>query len=197
MGSSPKLRSSVAGSAPLRSTRLAKPVAWLYGLGAEIEFDAQRPVEPHALECAVQRRRIEFAEAEAIGPARPGENDLQPVGAVGEIVERLLVRRGRVGMVEARKRAPGAAFPAQRARTVAAGIERLKRNRVGGSRDEPVERPALQRGLGGLAPIGLAECRERARKLRHADPLSQMNCDSPGIAAEISPRTSSPAVSRA
>ncbi len=167
------------------------------GFGAEIEFETERAVETHAFEGAVQGRRIAFAEAEAVGAAGSGEHDLQPVGAVGEVVERLFVRRGRVGMVEAGERAPGAALAAHRARTLAAAIERLQCDRVGGSRNEPVEGAAFERGLGRLAPIGLAVCGERARELRHAGLRAQMNCDRPGIAAEISPRTSSPAVSRA
>ena len=59
----------------------------------------------------MQRGRIPFGKAVAIGAGGAGENDLQAVGAVGEILQRRFIGVAGVGMIEAGERAPRPAAP--------------------------------------------------------------------------------------
>ena len=97
-----------------------------FAVGPEIELEALRSGELHALEgFPCKSRRIGLGETEAIGARSAGEDDLQTVGAVGEVVERQVVGGGGIGMVEASENLPGAGAT-QRARPFAAWIERLQ-----------------------------------------------------------------------
>ena len=167
------------------------------GLRPEVEFEARAFVETDPVECAMQRGGIPFAQAIAVRSGGAGEDDLQPVRAVPEILERLRVRVPGLGVIHARQHGPGSRRAARRAGALAPPVQRLESDPVRSLGDEPVQRAALQRSLHRRAPIGFGKDRERARKSFQPALQTQMNCERPGIAAEISPTTSSPAASRA
>ena len=169
----------------------------ILGRRTEIEFDRRAGVEAHAVEQRVERSGVRAGEAVAVSAAGAGERQVQPVGAVGEIVERLSVGARGVGMVDARQHAPAAAL-ARGARTGAAGVERLDGEGIVAARNQLFEGAPFQRALDELQPLTFADRRKIPRQVRHIRPdRDQMNCDSPGMAADISPTTSSPASSRA
>ena len=78
-------------------------------VGPKIEFEIGAAIETDAIESPVKRSGIEPSEAKTIGADRAGGHDLQPVRAVGEIVERLGVGLAGLGMIEARDDPPGTA----------------------------------------------------------------------------------------
>ena len=174
-----------------------KPPRLRLGVSAEVQLQRDAFVEPHALEGAMQRGGVPFGEAEAIGARGAGEHDLQSVGAVGEVLERLRVGVAGLGVIDAGEDAPRPAASARRARPRAAPVKRGERDAVRGFRVQRLERSALERRLRGLAPIRLAVAREGAGKVQQSALRRQMNCARPGIAADISPTTSSPAALRA
>ncbi len=164
-------------------------------VAAEIEFDAQPRVEAHAFEGRVQGRRIGLLQAISVGADRSGEDDLQPVRSAHEILMGLGVGLARVGMVEPRDDAPRSAWT-ERARTLRRRIERLDPDSVGAPEGQGLEARPLQGGFGGPAPVRFAPgWKNRQLRAQRRDP--QMNCDRPGIEAEISPTVWSPATSRA
>ena len=128
----------------------------------EVEFETLAGVEADALEGRVQGRGIGFLQSEAVGPDCAGENDREAVGAPREIVERLGIGLARVGMIEPGHHPPRSRR-ARRLRPVRSRIQRLDANSVRRPRREAVEALALQRRLGGPAPIGFAPGRKDAR----------------------------------
>ena len=170
----------------------------ILGSRTEIEFEPGAVVEPDAVERAMQGRRIPFAQTMTVGAGSAGEDDLQPIGPAGEILARLGIRVAGFGMIHARQHGPGAGADARRpGGRSASSVERLQRDPVRGFRDERVQRSALQRSLSRPEPFGLGKEREPAGKSFQPVLRTQMNCERPGIAAEISPITSSPAAVRA
>src|ERR1700733_6310498 len=93
-----------------------------------------------------------IGEAIAIGAAGAGENDREPVGAVGQIVERLGVGEGGVGVVDARQYAP-VAGRGRGARSDAALVNRLNGDGIVAARDQLFEGAALEHAIYALAPL--------------------------------------------
>src|SRR5271163_579078 len=73
------------------------------GLRPEVQFETRAFVETDPVECAMQRSGIPFAQAIAVRSGGAGEDDLQPVRAVGEVLERLRVRVPGLGVIHARQ----------------------------------------------------------------------------------------------
>ena len=72
-------------------------------------FAYKARIEINALESLMERSGIELPEAKTISPKRAGEDDLQAVRSIGEVVERLGVGPASVRMIDPRDNPPGAA----------------------------------------------------------------------------------------
>ena len=123
-------------------------------LRAGVQFDRDAGIDENALEHLFDRFRRGF-EAEAARAIGAFEDQRQAGGAVFEVVQRLRVGLGGVGMVDALHDLPRRAIgPAgDRRGILGAGIERLNLDAVIGLADEFLERRALQHAIDQLSPV--------------------------------------------
>ena len=140
----------------------AKTKRLVGAVGPKIEFETRPRVERRPVEGLVKRGRIEPSQSETVGAERAGEHDLQTVGAVGEVVERLGVGLVGVRMIEPRDDAPGTRG-SKRSRPVRRPVNRFDPDAVGGLGHERFEARALKRRLGRFAPVGFGEGGKEAR----------------------------------
>ena len=125
------------------------------GLRAEIEIERDAGVEMDA----VERARDGLSgcrKTVAVAADRPGKDQGEAGRAILEIVQRLGIGRGRIGMIEALHDPPGGARRAadNGPRVGLAAVERLDGEPVIGLGDELlVERRALEHALHQLAPL--------------------------------------------
>ena len=132
----------------------------------DIEVDGDAGVEHDVLEQAFHGRGRRV-QAIAIGVQRPRENQRQAVGAVHQVVERLLVGFRRIGVVDPLHQRPGGARRAARDRRCPHGarVERLDPDAVIGLGHQLLlERGAFERGIDKFAPFRLAGRRKFSRK---------------------------------
>jgi hypothetical protein len=129
-----------------------------FGMGRQVEHQRQAGVEMHR----VQRRGEGGGafQTEAIGADRPGEGEMQAIGAVFEIGQSGSVSRLGLGMIYAGGHRPfifgaeGAGFSG------GAGVKRLDVETVVSSGDQLLRGPALEGRLNALAPIFLGRGRK-------------------------------------
>src|SRR5262249_9786719 len=139
----------------------AKTKRLISAVGTKIEFEIAPSIETQSIESPVERGRIEAPKAEAVGAKRAGEDDLQTVRSIGEIVERLGVCFASVGMIEARDDPP---------RTDGSNCSGAFRRRIDGFDAKAIRRLphelfeacAFERGFSGFAPIGPSMARKKA-----------------------------------
>ncbi len=77
-----------------------EPKRLIGAVGPKIEFEIRARIETHAIEGLVQRGGVEASKAKTIGAERARGHDLQAVGAIGQVVERLRVGLVGMGMIE-------------------------------------------------------------------------------------------------
>ena len=121
---------------------------------AQVQVDRDR-VERDAVERLLKRigRR---RQSVAVGIERAGKDEGESACAVLEIVQRLLVCRRGVRMIDPLHHRPGLAGRAasDRSRAGGAGVQGLDRDAVVGLRDQPVEGPVPERLLDQADPVG-------------------------------------------
>ena len=131
-----------------------KMIADVAALRADLKFDGDVGFEMDAVERPRQRlpgRR----QAEPICGIAAGKHQRQPAGAAREILQRLLVRDGRVGVID-----PLHDLPRRRQRAadhrralLCARIDRVDGQSVGGLADQLFERSALEHPIDELTPV--------------------------------------------
>ena len=131
-----------------------------------LDHDGNAVIETHFVEDMRQSGVAVVVERRAVSPLRPGENEVQTVGAAFEILERLGVGGFRIGDVDAGEDGPAAGIDAQRAWAgrLGAPIERIDRRAVVGLGDELVESSALQGAFDGFAPLVFAGLGKTSRQ---------------------------------
>ncbi len=138
----------------------------------KIEFETGPRIETDPIESLVKPSGIEPSEAKTISPERAGEDDLETVRSIGEVVERLGVGLVGVWVIEARDDPPrtaGSSSPgAFRWR-----IDGFDAKTIRGLPRERLEACAFERGFGGSAPIGLGVAQEKGLRPRPTPPLAR------------------------
>ena len=129
--------------------------------GPEIELETGPRIETDAIESLVKRSGIEPFEAKTVSPERAGEDDLQAVRSIGEVVERLGVRFVGVRMIEARDDPPGTAGSSS-PRAFRWRLDGFDAKAIRSLPRERLDACAFERGFSGSAPIGLGIGRKKA-----------------------------------
>ena len=152
-GSMPKAIRVAAGSPP-RARKTSASARRELAVVGQVDLDRHFGVEHDARQKRVERRIA--GEAATVGADAAGENDLQPVRAIAEIVERLRVGGGRIGLVDTLEDGPAALRAGDRRGPGGGGVERLDRNAVVGLARERRRALALQDGFDPAPPVCVA-----------------------------------------